>query len=128
MGMGEPLLNLDAVVEAIRLLIDPKAFAIAPRRVTVSTVGVVPKIGELLARVPVNLAVSLHATTDAVRDRLVPLNRRYPLAELLGALRALPTVTPRRPVFFEYTLIEGVNDSVEDATGCPGCSHGILSS
>jgi len=125
MGMGEPLLNLDAVVEAISLLIDPKAFAIAPRRVTVSTVGIVPKIGELLARVPVNLAVSLHATTDAVRDRLVPLNRRYPLAALLGALRELPTVTARRPVFFEYTLIAGVNDSVEDADRLPGLLHGI---
>jgi 23S rRNA (adenine2503-C2)-methyltransferase len=125
MGMGEPLLNLDAVVEAIRLLIDPKAFAIAPRRVTVSTVGLVPKIGELLARVPVNLAVSLHATTDAVRDRLVPLNRRYPLADLLGALRGLPTVTPRRPVFFEYTLIAGVNDTLEDAHRLPGLLHGI---
>jgi 23S rRNA (adenine2503-C2)-methyltransferase len=127
MGMGEPLLNLDAVVEAIRLLIDPKAFAIAPRRVTVSTVGLVPKIAELLTRVPINLAVSLHATTDAVRDRLVPLNRRYPLAELLGALRGLPQVTPRRPVFFEYTLIAGVNDSVEDANRLPGLLHGIPS-
>jgi 23S rRNA (adenine2503-C2)-methyltransferase len=127
MGMGEPLLNLEAVVEAIRLLIDPKAFAIAPRRVTVSTVGLVPKIGELLSRVPVNLAVSLHATTDAVRDRLVPLNRRYPLADLLGALRGLPTVTQRRPVFFEYTLIEGVNDSAEDAKRLPGLLHGIPS-
>jgi 23S rRNA (adenine2503-C2)-methyltransferase len=125
MGMGEPLLNLGAVVEAIRLLIDPKAFALAPRRVTVSTVGLVPRIAELLEQVPVNLAVSLHATTDAVRDRLVPLNRRYPLAELLGALRALPTVTPRRPVFFEYTLIEGVNDSAEDADRLPGLLHGI---
>ena len=127
MGMGEPLLNLDAVVEAIRLLVDPKAFGLAPRRVTVSTVGLVPKIGELLAQVPVNLAVSLHATTDAVRDRLVPLNRRYPLAALLGALRALPTVTPRRPVFFEYTLIEGVNDSPEDAARLPGLLRGIPS-
>jgi 23S rRNA (adenine2503-C2)-methyltransferase len=127
MGMGEPLLNLAAVVEAIRLLIDPKAFAIAPRRVTVSTVGLVPKIAELLEQVPVNLAVSLHATTDEVRDRLVPLNRRYPLAELLGALRALPTVTARRPVFFEYTLIEGVNDSIDDANRLPGLLHGIPS-
>ena len=127
MGMGEPLLNLDAVVEAIRLLIDPKAFAIAPRRVTVSTVGLVPKIGELLAQVPVNLAVSLHATTDAVRDRLVPLNPRYPLAVLLGSLRELATVTQRRPVFFEYTLIEGVNDSPEDAARLPGLLRGIPS-
>ena len=87
----------------------------APRRVTVSTVGVVPKIEELLTGVPVNLAVSLHATTDEVRDRLVPLNRRFPLAALLGTLRELDAVTPRRPVFFEYTLIAGVNDSPEDA-------------
>jgi 23S rRNA (adenine2503-C2)-methyltransferase len=76
MGMGEPLLNLPAVLEAVRLLIDPKAFGFAPRRVTVSTAGLVPKIAALLKAVPVNLAVSLHATTDAVRDELVPLNRR----------------------------------------------------
>lgn len=125
MGMGEPLLNLDAVTSAVRLLVDPKAFGLAPRRVTVSTVGVVPRLGELLERVPANLAVSLHATTDAVRDRLVPLNRRYPLAALLGALRELPGITPRRPVFFEYTLMEGVNDSVEDARRLPGLLHGI---
>src|SRR4030095_9509208 len=74
---------------------------------------------------PVNLAVSLHATTDAVRDRLVPLNRRYPLADLLGALRQVPTVTARRPVFFEYTLIAGVNDTLEDANRLPGLLHGI---
>jgi len=115
MGMGEPLLNLPAVMEAVRILIHPKAFAMAPRRVTVSTAGVVPRLGDLLTGVPVNLAVSLHATTDAVRDRLVPLNRRYPLSELLGRLRALEAVTRRRPVFFEYTLIAGVNDSAEDA-------------
>jgi 23S rRNA (adenine2503-C2)-methyltransferase len=115
MGMGEPLLNLDAVVEAVRLLVHPKAFALAPRRVTVSTAGVLPKIRPLLESVPVNLAVSLHATTDDVRDRLVPLNRRFPLNELLAALRGLDCITPRRPVFFEYTLIDGVNDGLEDA-------------
>jgi len=115
MGMGEPLLNLDAVVEAVRLLVHPKAFALAPRRVTVSTVGVLPKIRPLLESVPVNLAVSLHATTDDVRDRLVPLNRRFPLNELMATLRGLDCVTPRRPVFFEYTLIDGVNDGLEDA-------------
>lgn len=125
MGMGEPLLNLDAVVSAVRLLVDPKAFGFAPRRVTVSTVGLVPKLHELLERSSANLAVSLHATTDAVRDRLVPLNRRYPLAALLGALRGHPAITPRRPVFFEYTLMEGVNDSVEDARRLPGLLHGI---
>jgi 23S rRNA (adenine2503-C2)-methyltransferase len=115
MGMGEPLLNLDAVIEAIRLLIHPKAFALAPRRVTVSTAGVLPKIRPLLESVPVNIAVSLHATTDDVRDRLVPLNRRFPLKELLATLRGLDCITPRRPVFFEYTLIDGVNDGLEDA-------------
>jgi 23S rRNA (adenine2503-C2)-methyltransferase len=115
MGMGEPLLNLPAVVEAVRTLQHPKGFALAPRRVTVSTSGVVPRIAELLAAVPVNLAVSLHATTDEVRDVLVPLNKRFPLAELLGALRRIPQLSRRHPVFVEYTLMEGVNDSVEDA-------------
>ena len=125
MGMGEPLLNLAAVSEAVRILIHPKAFALAPRRITVSTVGVVPKIAELLSVAPINLAVSLHATTDAVRDRLVPLNRRFPLDALLDALRTLDNVNPRRPVFFEYTLIEGVNDSVEDAHRLPQLLRGI---
>jgi 23S rRNA (adenine2503-C2)-methyltransferase len=115
MGMGEPLLNLRAVLPAVRLLVHPKAFAMAPRRVTVSTVGIVPRIGELLRSVPVNLAVSLHASTDEVRDRLVPLNRRFPLRSLLGELRSLDCISPRRPVFFEYTLIDGVNASREDA-------------
>jgi len=113
--MGEPLLNLPAVLESARLLLHPKGFALGPRKVTVSTAGVVPKIATLLASVPVNLAVSLHAATDAVRDELVPLNRRFPLAALMGALRSLETVTARRPVFFEYTLIQGVNDAPEDA-------------
>ena len=115
MGMGEPLLNLPPLVEAIRILLHPKAFAFAPRRVTVSTVGIASKIPELLEQVPVNLAVSLHAATDEVRDRLVPINRRFPLAELLGTLRAQPSITQRHPVFFEYTLIVGVNDAPEDA-------------
>jgi len=115
MGMGEPLLNLPAVLSSARLLLHPKGFALGPRKLTVSTAGVVPKIATLLASVPVNLAVSLHAATDAVRDELVPLNRRFPLATLMDALRSLDTVTARRPVFFEYTLIEGVNDAPEDA-------------
>ncbi len=115
MGMGEPLLNLPSVIESIRLLIHPKAFALAPRRITVSTSGVVPKIAPLLDVAPINLAVSLHAASDAVRDVLVPLNRRYPLAELIRTLRELPALGPRRPIFFEYTLMDGVNDSLEDA-------------
>jgi 23S rRNA (adenine2503-C2)-methyltransferase len=127
MGMGEPLLNLPAVLEAVRLLVHPKAFAMAPRRVTVSTVGLVPKIEELLRGVPVNLAVSLHATSDDVRDRLVPVNRRFPLADLLGTLRELDCVSTRRPVFFEYTLIAGMNDSAQDARRLPPLLAGIPS-
>jgi 23S rRNA (adenine2503-C2)-methyltransferase len=87
----------------------------APRRVTVSTSGVVPRIADLLAQVNVNLAVSLHASTDAVRDVLVPLNKRFPLAVLLEALRKIPQLSRRHPVFVEYTLMEGVNDSPDDA-------------
>ncbi len=123
MGMGEPLLNLPAVSEAIRILTDPKALALAPRRVTVSTAGVLPQIGPLLEVAPIHLAVSLHATTDAVRDVLVPLNRRFPLAALLET----PRINRRRPVFFEYTLMEGVNDSVEDARRLPELLRGIPS-
>lgn len=125
MGMGEPLLNLPAVSEAIRILIHPKAFGLAPRRITVSTAGVVSKIRPLLELAPVNLAVSLHATTDAVRDVLVPLNKKVPLEELLGTLRNEPLIDRRRPVFFEYTLMAGVNDSLEDARRLPGLLDGI---
>jgi 23S rRNA (adenine2503-C2)-methyltransferase len=127
MGMGEPLLNWPALSEAIRILVHPKAFGFAPRRVTVSTVGVLPKLAALLALAPVNLAISLHATTDEVRNQLVPLNRRYPLEALLGELRGLDEIGPRRPVFFEYTLIEGVNDSLEDASRLPRLLRGIPS-
>ena len=127
MGMGEPLLNPAAVAEAIRLLVHPKAFAFAPRRVTVSTVGVVPQIGPLLEVAPIHLAVSLHATTDAARDTLVPLNQRFPLAVLLDELRRLETVNKRRPVFFEYTLIEGVNDALDDARRLAPLLRGIPS-
>ncbi|MCZ6463910.1 MAG: 23S rRNA (adenine(2503)-C(2))-methyltransferase RlmN [Proteobacteria bacterium] len=127
MGMGEPLLNLPAVLDAIRVLVHPKGMAMAPRRITVSTAGVVPRIRPLLAAAPVNLAVSLHAATDEVRDQLVPLNRRFPLAQLMGALRDDDLITPRRPVFFEYTLIEGVNDSPEDARRLGPLLRGIPS-
>jgi len=125
MGMGEPLLNLPAVLGAIRALTDPRGLAIAPRRITVSTAGIVPKIRPLLESGPVNLAVSLHATTDAVRDRLVPVNRRHPLGDLLGALRDEPLVSKRRPVLFEYTLLEGVNDTVADAERLPALLRDI---
>jgi 23S rRNA (adenine2503-C2)-methyltransferase len=125
MGMGEPLMNLPAVLESIRILVHPKAFALAPRRITVSTAGVLGKIRSLLEVGPINLAVSLHATTDPVRDELVPLNRQIPIVRLLDGLRREPLVTQRRPVFFEYTLIEGVNDSLDDARRLRGLLRGI---
>jgi 23S rRNA (adenine2503-C2)-methyltransferase len=114
MGMGEPLLNLRAVVSAIRILTHEDGLAIAPRRITVSTAGVVSRMADLGREVPVGLAVSLHATTDDVRDRLVPLNRRFPLAALLDACRSYP-LGPRARLSFEYALIRDVNDSAADA-------------
>lgn len=125
MGMGEPLLNLPAVKESIRIMTDPRGMGLAPRRITVSTAGVVAKISELIAFAPISLAVSLHATTDAVRDVLVPINKKFPLAELLGLLQRDPNVTRKRPVFFEYTLLAGINDSLEDARRLPGLLRGI---
>lgn len=127
MGMGEPLLNWPAVSESIRILTHPKILALAPRRLTVSTSGIVPRIRPLLELAPVNLAISLHATTDSVRDVLVPLNRRFPLEVLLGALKNEPLIGRRRPVFFEYTLMEGINDSISDARRLPALLHGIPS-
>jgi 23S rRNA (adenine2503-C2)-methyltransferase len=125
MGMGEPLLNLPAVERAIRILTEPRGMALAPRRITVSTAGVVPKIAPLLEIAPINLAVSLHATRDEVRDVLVPINKKFPIAVLLDSLRANPNVTRKRPVFIEYTLLEGVNDSLDDARRLPGLLEGI---
>src|SRR5262245_39574631 len=115
MGMGEPLANYAATVRSLRLLTDPRAFGLSPRRVTVSTVGLVTAI-ERLARedLKVNLAVSLHATTDEVRSRLMPVNRGFPIADLLAACRRFP-VPVRRRMTFEYVLLDGVNDSPEDA-------------
>lgn len=125
MGMGEPLLNLPAVSEAIRIMTDQKGLGLAPRRITVSTSGVVHKIRPLLEVAPINLAISLHATTDEVRDELVPLNKRFALKTLLDTLRNEELITSKRPVFFEYTLIEGVNDSLEDARRLPKLLEGI---
>ncbi len=110
MGMGEPLLNFDNVVAAIRVLLDDLAYGLSKRRVTVSTSGVVPMIDRLREECPVALAVSLHAPDDALRDELVPLNRRYPIAELLDACRRYVAGDDRRRVTFEYTLLAGVND------------------
>ncbi|MBI2884420.1 MAG: 23S rRNA (adenine(2503)-C(2))-methyltransferase RlmN [Candidatus Methylomirabilis oxyfera] len=115
MGMGEPLHNYDAIVKALTILSHPMGLAYPPRRITLSTVGLVPEIVRLgQSGLGVNLAVSLHASTDELRDRLVPINRRYPLKELMVALRAYP-LPSRRRLTFEYVLIDGVNDRGQDA-------------
>jgi 23S rRNA (adenine2503-C2)-methyltransferase len=115
MGMGEPLANYEPVVEAVRILRDPEGLNLGARRITISTSGVVPQIRRLAEeRIPVGLAVSLHATTDAVRDRLVPINRRWPLEVLIPAARDYGRESGRR-VTLEYTLIAGINDTPEDA-------------
>lgn len=115
MGMGEPLHNYDATMKALRILTDPGGLALRPQRITLSTVGVLPAL-ERLAAEPLmpNLAVSLHATTDELRDRLVPLNRRHGLDALLAACRRFP-LARRRRITFEYVLLAGVNDAAADA-------------
>jgi 23S rRNA (adenine2503-C2)-methyltransferase len=114
MGMGEPLANLENVVKALTILISPDGFQLSNRRVTVSTSGLVPEM-ELLGRaVTVNLAVSLNATTDEQRDRIMPINRKYPLSKLLDACRNFP-LPNRRMITIEYVMIRGLNDSLEDA-------------
>ncbi len=111
MGMGEPLQNYDAVLPALRLMLDDDAYGLSRRRVTVSTSGMVPMIDRLARDCPVALAVSLHAADDALRNELVPLNRKYPLAELMAACRRYLAHAPRDFITFEYVLIRGVNDS-----------------
>ncbi|HEY0877228.1 MAG TPA: 23S rRNA (adenine(2503)-C(2))-methyltransferase RlmN [Zeimonas sp.] len=111
MGMGEPLQNYSATLTALRLLLDDHAYGLSRRRVTVSTSGVVPMIDRLRDDCPVALAVSLHAPDDALRDRLVPLNRKYPLDELMRACRRYLERAPRDFITFEYVMLDGVNDS-----------------
>lgn len=115
MGMGEPLLNYDNVVAALQLMLDDHAYGLSRRRVTVSTSGVVPMIERLAHDCPVALAVSLHAPNDELRDKLVPLNRKHPLAELLESCRYYLQYAPRDFVTFEYVMLDGINDSDEHA-------------
>ena len=111
MGMGEPLANFDNVVTALRLMLDDHAYGLSRRRVTVSTSGIVPAMDRLREECPVALAVSLHAPDDALRDRLVPINQKYPLRELMAACRRYLERAPRDFVTFEYVMLDGVNDS-----------------
>ncbi len=115
MGMGEPLQNYDALLPALRVMLDDHGYGLSRRRVTVSTSGVVPMMDRLAADCPVALAVSLHAPIDSLRDQLVPINRKYPIAELMSACRRYLESAPRDFITFEYCMLEGVNDQAEHA-------------
>jgi 23S rRNA (adenine2503-C2)-methyltransferase len=126
MGMGEPLANYEAVRVACEIVTAEWGLAMSPRRVTVSTVGLVPLIAQFIAETRVNLAVSLHGTTDEQRERLVPVNRRYPIAELLAACRAVP-LARRKRITFEYVMLAEENDALDDARRLVGLLHGLPS-
>lgn len=115
MGMGEPLANYDAVVNAMNIMLDDAAYGLSRRRVTLSTSGLVPAMDKLKHDCPVALAVSLHAPTDALRDEIVPINQKYPLAELMAACQRYLAYAPRDFITFEYVMLHDVNDSVQHA-------------
>ncbi len=115
MGMGEPLQNLENVVRALRIFLDDNGYGLSRRRVTVSTSGLVNQIDKLAEAAPVALAVSLHAATDELRDKLMPVNRKHPIAQLMAACRRYLAVAPRDFITFEYVMLGGINDSIEDA-------------
>ncbi len=115
MGMGEPLYNFEEVKKALLIASDGEGLSLSKRRITLSTSGVVPEITRTGEEIGVMLAISLHATTDGLRDELVPINKKYPLAELLDACRAYPGLSNARRITFEYVMLKGVNDSLEDA-------------
>ena len=128
MGMGEPLTNFDNVVAAIQVMLDDNAYGLSKRRVTLSTAGVVPALRRLATVADVALAVSLHAPNDALRDQLVPINKKYPIAELLDACRAYVAQQPHQMhVTWEYVMLDGVNDSDEHAYQLGRLLHGIPS-
>jgi 23S rRNA (adenine2503-C2)-methyltransferase len=129
MGMGEPLLNFTQVTQALRILLDPLGLGFSSRRITLSTSGIVPKLIELgnLARsgeLPIQLAISLNATTDEIRTQIMPINKKWPLEQLLGAMRAYP-LRPRRRFTIEYVLLGGLNDSDADAARLPKLLEGL---
>jgi 23S rRNA (adenine2503-C2)-methyltransferase len=125
MGMGEPLYNLDNVAHAMDVISDNEGIALSRRRITVSTSGVAPELKALGERTNAMLAISLHATNDALRDELVPLNRKYPIAELMAAIKAYPGLSNARRVTFEYVMLKGVNDSAADARALVKLVQGV---
>lgn len=125
MGMGEPLFNYDNVATALRIIMDGEGIALSRRRITLSTSGVVPMIRRVGEELGVNLAISLHAVNDALRDVLVPINRKYPIAELLRACREYPAASNARRITFEYVMLKGINDSAADARALAALLQGI---
>ena len=125
MGMGEPLYNFEAVRDALLVVADNEGIAISKRKITVSTSGVVPNITRAGDEIGVMLAVSLHAVRDELRDQLVPLNRKYPIAELLAACRDYPGLSNARRITFEYVMLKGVNDRLADAKALVKLLRGI---
>ena len=125
MGMGEPLYNLDNVAKAIEVISDGEGIALSRRRITVSTSGVVPELVKLGETTGAMLAISLHATNDALRDELVPLNKKYPIADLMAAIRAYPGLSNARRVTFEYVMLKGVNDSPAEARALVQMMKGV---
>lgn len=125
MGMGEPLYNFDTVARALHIVMDNEGIALSRRRITLSTAGVVPMMQRCGAELGVNLAVSLHAVTDAIRDEIVPLNRKYPIADLMRACRDYPGASNARRITFEYVMLRDVNDSPADARALVRLIRGI---
>ena len=125
MGMGEPLYNLDNVIKALKIIMDNEGISISKRRITLSTSGIVPEFNRCGLETDVNLAISLHAVTDDVRDILVPINKRYPIKELLNACREYPGVSNSRRITFEYVMLKGINDSTSDARALIKLMEGI---
>ena len=125
MGMGEPLYNLDNVIKALKIIMDNEGISISKRRITLSTSGIVPEFNRCGLETDVNLAISLHAVTDDVRDILVPINKRYPIKELLNACREYPGVSNSRRITFEYVMLKGINDSTSDAKALIKLMEGI---
>jgi len=125
MGMGEPLYNFEAVRDALLIVADSAGLAVSKRKITLSTSGVVPNIARAGAEIGVMLAVSLHAVNDELRNELVPLNRKYPIAELLEACRSYPGLSNARRITFEYVMLKGVNDSLADAKALVKLLKGI---
>ncbi len=125
MGMGEPLYNTDNVFDAMKIVMDGEGIAIGKRRITLSTSGIVPEIYRTGEELNVNLAISLHAVTDELRDVLVPINKKYPIATLMEACRNYPGLSNSRRITFEYVMLKGINDSPDDAKGLVKLLKGI---